>query len=119
MVRLFRVFVPASVLALLISEITLIFCCFSLASYLTQEADPTVFLLYDGGVASIGIAVGSIVLGIYFHDFYSRIQVKSRILLAQHLSHVIGIALRARGVIGYLDGDLFLPRRLMLLTISL
>src|SRR6266481_5091680 len=63
MVRLFRVFIPASVLALLISEITLIFCCFSLGSYLTQEVDPTVFLLYDGGVVSIGIAVGSMVLG--------------------------------------------------------
>jgi len=36
-----------------------------LGSYLTQEVDPTVFLLYDGGVVSIGIAVGSIVLGIY------------------------------------------------------
>ena len=119
MVRLFRVFVPASVLALLISEITLIFCCFSLASYLTQEVDPTVFLLYDGGVASIGIAVGSIVLGIYFHDLYSRIQVKSRILLAQQLSQVIGIALLAQGVISYLDGDLILPRRLMLLASSL
>ena len=77
------------------------------------------FLLYDGGVVRIGFAVGSIVLGIYFHDLYSRIQVKSRILLAQQLSQVIGIALLAQGVIGYLDGDLILPRRLMLLASSL
>jgi len=91
-----------------------------LASYLTQEVDPTVFLLYDGGVVRIGFAVGSIVLGIYFHDLYSRIQVKSRILLAQQLSPVmIGIALLAEGVIGYLDGDLILPRRLMLLASAL
>ena len=91
-----------------------------MASYLTQEVDPTVFLLYDGGVVRIGFAVGSIVLGIYFHDLYSRIQVKSRILLAQQLSPVmIGIALLAEGVIGYLDGDLILPRRLMLLASAL
>jgi len=31
------------------------------------------------------------VLGIYFHDLYSRIQVKSRILLVQQLSQVIGM----------------------------
>src|SRR5437879_3831310 len=66
----------------------------------------------------ICIVLGSIVLVIYFHYLYSRIQVKSRILLAQQLSQVIGIALLAQGVIGYLDGDLILPRRLMLLASS-
>ena len=119
MVRLFRVFVPASVLALLVSEITLIFACFTAAAYLALGVNPTVFLLYDGGVARIAIVAGSIVLGLYFHDLYSRIQIKSRILLGQQLCQAVGIALLAQGIVSYFDPDLTTPRRLMVLGSAL
>jgi sugar transferase (PEP-CTERM system associated) len=119
MVRLFRVFVPASVLALLVSEIALIFVCFAAAAYLALGVNPTVFLLYDGGMARIAIVAGSIVLGLYFHDLYSRIQIKSRILLGQQLCQAVGIALLAQGIVSYFDPDLTTPRRLMVLGSAL
>src|SRR5579872_1235844 len=115
MVRLFRVFVPVSVLALLVSEISLIFACFVASAYLSLGADPSVFLLYDGGMTRIALVAGSIVLGLYFHDLYTHITVKSRILLAQQLCQVVGIALLAQGIISYADPELIVPRRVMLL----
>src|ERR1700682_1674035 len=114
MVRLFRVFVPVSVLALLVSEITLIFACFAAGAFLTLPVDPSVFLFYDGGLYRIGIVAGSIIIGLYFHDLYSRIQVKSRIWLAQQICQVVGIALLVQGIISYTNPDLIVPRRLML-----
>ncbi len=57
MIRLFRVFVPTSVIALLVSELILIFSCFILASYLVLDTDPEVFLLYDGGFQKMGLVV--------------------------------------------------------------
>ena len=119
MVRLFRVFVPVSVLALLLSEITLIFGCFVIGAYFVLQVDPSVFLLYDGGLARIAIVAGSIILGLYFHDLYSRIQVKSRIWLAQQICQVVGIALLVQGIISYTNPDLIVPRPLMLLGSAL
>ena len=49
MIRLFRVFIPAGVFTLLISDFLLITSAFVLTSYLVLEADPTVYLLYDNG----------------------------------------------------------------------
>jgi exopolysaccharide biosynthesis polyprenyl glycosylphosphotransferase len=115
MVRLFRVFVPVSVLALLCSEICLIFACFVAGAYLNLQVDPSVFLLYDGGFTRISIVTGSIVLGLYFHDLYSHIQVKSRILLAQQVCQAVGIALIAQAFISYTNPDLIVPRTLMML----
>ena len=42
MIRVFRVFVPTSVLALIISETVIIFFCFFLASYIMIDVDPEV-----------------------------------------------------------------------------
>lgn len=119
MIRLFRVFIPAGVLALLISEILLISSSFILAAFLAMEVDPTVFLLYDGGLTRTGLVTVSILLGLHINDLYSRIQVKSRILLFQQLCQAIGIALLAQGLVSYISHDLMLPRRVMLLGSAL
>ncbi len=44
MIRLFRVFIPASVIGLLVPEAVLIFFCYFLAVFLMPGADPEVFL---------------------------------------------------------------------------
>src|SRR5271165_3695200 len=97
MVRLFRVFIPASVIGLLLSELLLIYACFVGGTYLvyeliTIEFDPQFFLVNDGGFYRIAIIVGCIMLGIYFTDLYAKFQIKSRILLFQQISAVLGIA---------------------------
>ena len=113
MIRLFRVFVPVGSLALLSSEILLIASSFVLATYLVLEVDPTVFLLYDGGLVRILVVLGSILLGIHFHDLYSKIYVRSRVVLAQQLCLVIGIAFLFQGLVSYLNADLRVPIRVM------
>lgn len=119
MIRLFRVFIPVGVLALLLSEAVLVGSAFVLAAYLALEVDPWVFLLYDGGLLRISVVTGSILLGLHFNDLYSRIHVKSRILLALQLCQVIGVAFLIQGLVSYINRDLMLPRRLMLLGSAL
>lgn len=101
MIRLFRVFVPTSVVALLISEALLIFSCYVLATFFVLDADPTVFLFYDGGLFRITIVVTCVMLGIYFHDLYTQFRVTSRLLLIQQICLVLGIAFLTQAFLSY------------------
>src|ERR1044071_2017773 len=113
MVRLFRVFVPVGSLALLISEVALITSAFILAAYLVLEFDPRIYLFYDGGIYRILLVTASIIIGLHFHDLYTDIYVKSRILLLQQLSLVMGIAYLAQGLISYASRTLRMPIHIM------
>ena len=115
MIRLFRVFVPVGALILLISEILLVFSTFILATYIILDVDPTNYLLYEGGIASISLVLLSILVGMYLHDLYSDIFVKSRIALLQQLCLVIGIAFLTQGFIAYLSRNLRMPIHVMVL----
>lgn len=119
MIRLFRVFVPVGTFALLISEILLVTGAFVLACYIILPADPGDYLLYDGGLKSILLVVLSILIGLYLHDLYSDIDLKSRIILLQQLCLVMGIAFLMQGLVSYLDRDLRVPLRVMALGSSL
>jgi sugar transferase (PEP-CTERM system associated) len=99
----------------LFSEIVLVTSAFVLATYLTMDVAPTVFLLYDGGWVRIALVVLSILLGLHFHDLYSRYHVRSRIVLVQQLCLVMGVAFLAQGFIAYLSADLRVPIRVMLI----
>jgi lipopolysaccharide/colanic/teichoic acid biosynthesis glycosyltransferase len=114
--RLSRVFVPVGALALLFSEILLIAACFLVVTFLILPVDPTVFFFADNGLVRIALAGASILCGLYFEDLYGNLYVKSRVLLIQQLSLVMGIALVVQGILGYLDDGLRLPLRLMVLT---
>jgi sugar transferase (PEP-CTERM system associated) len=119
MIRLFRVFIPVGTLALLLSEILLITGAFLVASYLILPADPSAYLLYDGGMKSITLVVLSILLGLYLHDLYTEIHLSSKVILLQQLCLVMGIAFLMQGFISYLNPDLRLPLRLMTVGSSL
>jgi len=114
MIRLFRVFVPVGALALLFSEILITASCFLVVTFLVLSVDPQIFLFNDRGLQRIAVVVASIVLGLFFEDLYERIYVKSRVLLLQQLSLVMGIALLIQGLIGYVNDDFRLPVRVML-----
>jgi sugar transferase (PEP-CTERM system associated) len=115
MIRLFRVFIPVGALTLLISEVILLSSAFVLATYLILTVDPGVYLLYDGGWIRIALVLASIIVGLHFHDLYSQIHVKSRIVLLQQLCLVIGISFLLQGFISYLDPFLRVPIRVMVL----
>src|SRR5689334_7181490 len=103
MIRLFRVFIPLGSLALLLGDVLLLGAAYVAASYITPEVDPTVYLLYDGGLAHIGVVVLSLVLALHFQDLYSQFRVKSRLLLAQRLSFAAGAAFLVQGFVSYVS----------------
>ena len=109
-----RLFLPVGALALLFSEILLIASCFLLVTFLILNVDPTVFLFSDNGLLRIALAGGSILFGLYFEDLYAKIHVRSRVLLIQQLSLVMGIALVVQGILGYVNDGFRLPLRVML-----
>jgi sugar transferase (PEP-CTERM system associated) len=114
MIRLFKVFIPVGTLTLLVSEVLLVTSSFIFATYIVLEVDPTVFLLYDGGLPRIGLVVISILVGLHLHDLYSQIQVKSRIVLIQQLCLVMGVAFLCQGLIAYINANMRVPIRVML-----
>ncbi len=114
MIRLFRVFVPSSVLALLVADTLLIASSFILVTYLVMEVDPAPYLLYDNGLLRIFIMVLTILLGLHLQDFYSRFHVQSRIVLLQDLCVAMGWAFLLQGLISYLDPDLKAPLQVVL-----
>ena len=61
----------------------------------------------------------SIIVGLHFHDLYSQIHVKSRIVLLQQLCLVMGVAFLTQGLVGYADPNLRVPMRVMVLGSAL
>ena len=114
MFRIFRVYLPAGGLGLLISDIMLISLCFLFGAYLVLTEDLNTYLLYDNGIARLIIVVASIIFGFYLMDLYSDVHVKSRMRLLQHLCQVFGIALMVQALISYATPDLRFGRGIML-----
>ena len=115
MIRLFRVFVPTSVLVLLVSESILIFFSYIAAAFIVfDQIDPEVFFFYDAGFQRIGIVAAIIMFGLYFNDLYGQLRVRSRTLLIQQLCLSLGVAFLAQAVLGYANRDFILPKWLMI-----
>ena len=116
MIRLFRVFFPASVLGLLLSEFALLYLCFTAAvfftfSFVAPESEPQTFFSAEGGAVRIALVVSSVMLGLYFNDLYAQLRVKSRIQLVQQFCLVLGIAFLVQAFLSYLKlPELILPK---------
>jgi sugar transferase (PEP-CTERM system associated) len=114
MIRLFRVFIPTSVVALLISEVLLLFLCFVIALVVVMDVDPEFVLLYDGGAPRIAIAVFSILIGFYFQDLYTELRYRSRIFLFQQFMMAVGFSFLVQAMSTYVNPTLILPRWVMI-----
>jgi sugar transferase (PEP-CTERM system associated) len=112
-IRLFRVFIPATVVALLFSEIVLVVACYSATSLFTLGADPGFYLFGEANYWKILLVAGCIILALYFQDLYTDLRIISRILLAQQVSLAVGCALLLTAFLGYLNPDLLVARWLM------
>ena len=113
MIRLFRVFIPASVIALLISEIIIVLACYSVASLFTLYQDPVFYFFDEGNYWKILLVTGGVILGLYFQDLYSELRIVSRVLLVQQVCVAVGCALLIMAFLGFLSPDLLLGRWLM------
>jgi sugar transferase (PEP-CTERM system associated) len=113
-IRLFRVFIPASVIALLVSEICLVLACYGVASLFTLFEDPYIYLFVEENYWKILVVGGCVIAGLYFQDLYTDLRITSRILLVQQVCLAVGSALLLTAFIGYLQPDMLLGRWLMI-----
>lgn len=112
--RVFRVFVPTTVFILLVSEFLLLTFCYVLAAYLVLEVDPSVFLVYDGGLARILPVVLTILFGLHFFDLYADVRARSRTALVLEIGQAIGLAFIVQAILSYGSRNWILPRWLMI-----
>jgi sugar transferase (PEP-CTERM system associated) len=102
MIRIFNVFIPASVIALLVSEIALLYFCYIVASFFSLDVDAQIFFFYDNGFLRVTIVVAGLMIGIYLHDLYTQFRIKSRILLIQQLCLIVGLTFLTQALLSYL-----------------
>ncbi len=114
MIQLFRVFVPTTIFILLVSEFLLLSFCYILAAFLVLEVDPTVFLLYDGGLARILPVVLTVLFGMHFFDLYSDIAKRTHMALLLEIGQAIGLAFIVEALLSYGNRNWILPRWLMI-----
>lgn len=120
MIRLFRVFIPAGVVGLILSEFLLVSLCYSAAAFFVLRLDfveeLVYFLLNENGWLKVVPVILSVLLATYALDLYSdeHLKVRSRMRLLQDLSQVVGIALLAQGMMSYAFPALRLGRGVML-----
>jgi len=113
MTRMFRVFVPATAVFLLVSEIMLITSAFIIAVYLELGVDPWVNLIDDGGLVNLIPVLVTIMVGMHFNDLYSQFYVKSRIVLLQQLCLVMGGAFVIQGILSYVVPEMRVSAHVM------
>jgi sugar transferase (PEP-CTERM system associated) len=113
--RLFRVFIPASVLALLLSEIALVTACYTVAAFWTLSVDPIVYLWDQDNYWKILFVSLCIILGFYLQDLYAEFRIVSRIMLVQQICLSVGSALLLMAMLGYIRIEWILPRWLMVI----
>ncbi len=114
MIRLFRVFIPASVVALLISEILLVVACYVLALYALQ-IDPAFYLFDEGNYWKLILVTVLVISSLYLQDLYADLRIRSRILLVQQICLAIGISLLVSSFLGYIQPEILMGRWLMML----
>ena len=114
MIRLFKVSIPSSVIALVISEVILAISCYVVTAYLIMDVSADVYLFDDGGIWQILLVAVVILIGLYFQDLYDDFRIRSRILVVQQVSLVLGIAFVIQLLSSYGRLQITLPKQLML-----
>ena len=120
MVKIFKVFVPVSVIALLVCETAILFGCYVAGVYLAQRLFEGSlfaegFFSDDNGLLRLSFVVATIILGLYFNDLYESFQVTSRIRLVQQVCLAVGVSFLMQAFMGYLFVGWIVPRYTMIL----
>ncbi len=114
MIRLFKVSIPSSAVALFISETILLFCCYLLAAWLVLDVPLVTFLFEQGGYWHIFYVMAIVMVGLYFNDLYADYRVRSRIRLLQQFCLVLGVSFLLQALLSYTDWGSLLPKGAML-----
>jgi lipopolysaccharide/colanic/teichoic acid biosynthesis glycosyltransferase len=114
MIRIFKVFIPSSILALLVLEACLTFGCYLGAVYLDPDLDPEMFLTYDSGPSRIAIVTVLILTGNLFYGLYTNVRIHDRLRLLQQLCIIIGLTFSTEALMIIVLPDWTLPRSTMI-----
>ena len=115
MIRLFRVFVPTSTLILLLTDIGLVFASFLIAIYLLLPFDPEIFFLYEDGFLRVGLVILTVILALYFQDFYNAGGVRPKIMLyLEKTIRTIAIVFFSQALMAYAAPSVLMPRWIVL-----
>jgi sugar transferase (PEP-CTERM system associated) len=110
MIRLFSVFIPASIIGLILSDFVLTYLCYAgaslfVSSVIESNSSPLDTLSIDYQFLKLAIVAASVMLGMYFQDLYARIHVNSGVLVFQQACTAIGSAVVMQGLLMYLLRD--------------
>jgi sugar transferase (PEP-CTERM system associated) len=114
MIRLFQVFFPTGVFALLVSELVLCTACYVLATMIVYTPFWDMYLVDERGWVTLVPVVLTVVLTFYYQDMYMNLRIRSRTLLLQQLSLAIGVALLVQSLLNYGRVELMMHRQIML-----
>src|SRR6185503_14936906 len=99
---------------LLISEVCFLVGAYIAAAYIEFAGDPYPYLALNSGWVNVTVVVISIVLGLYLHDLYSNICIKSTVALMQQLCFILGSAFLIQAAVSYLHHGLRMPLHVFL-----
>jgi exopolysaccharide biosynthesis polyprenyl glycosylphosphotransferase len=116
MIRLFRVFIPKSIVALLVLDLLLVTSCFVLTTWIVKRDEFELYMMYERGLLAISLAALSILAGLYLQDLYVNFRVRSRLLLVQQTVQLIGTVFIFQAILAYINPDILLPRWVMLIA---
>jgi lipopolysaccharide/colanic/teichoic acid biosynthesis glycosyltransferase len=115
MIHILSTVVPVRVFTLFISEIVLLYACFLAPAFFDPDVgDIRLFLLYEAGILRISIVVGMVVLGLFLRNLYAEVRIPSRLSFFQNLCIIFGLVFIGQGLIGYLNTQWIVPRKMML-----
>jgi sugar transferase (PEP-CTERM system associated) len=119
MVKIFKVFVPVSVITLLICEAAILYGCYLgglyLAEWFFEGPTFTTEFFFTDGLLRLSFVVATIMLGLYFNDLYETLQITSRIQLVQQVCLAVGVAFLSQAFLGYLSSGWIVPRYTMII----
>jgi lipopolysaccharide/colanic/teichoic acid biosynthesis glycosyltransferase len=113
MIRLFKVSIPSSAVALILSEAVLVFCCYLAAAWLVADVPLVTFLFDQGGYWHIAFETAVIIIGVYFNDLYENFRVGSRIRLMQQFCLILGVAFLLQSLLSFGNANFLLPKWVM------
>jgi sugar transferase (PEP-CTERM system associated) len=119
MIRLFRVFIPTSVIGLLISELLIATACYVVGYWVAGTGEMEVYFLLEDGITRTAIVVLTLIFGIYWADLYENMQVASALQLYQQFCLITGMAFLGQALVGYVARDMIMPRWQMMIGSAL
>ena len=120
MVKIFKVFVPVSVIALLVCEAAILYACYVAGVYAAQvlfegPVFAESFFSDESGLPRLLFVVATVMSGLYFNDLYENFQVRSKTQLIQQVCFAVGIAFLTQALMGYIVSGWIVPRYTMII----